>query len=275
MKQRLSNKILLYIILVLMVMVIIFPVYFMILASFQPTTQAMSYPPNFFFKTFSVEKVLHIMRNTAIFRWIGNSFLVSVGVVLVNLLVSVPAAYSIARYKIPFNRYLLIVILVTQMIPSAIMVVPLFEIFASGGMIDNLFSLILSNTILTLPLGTWILIGFFENIPKSIEEAAQMDGVSRIGLFFRINIPLITPALITVAIIIFFDTWNEYMYAYSFITSQSKWLGTVGVASLIGQFRTDWQGLMITSMLFSILPMGIYIFLRKYIVRGVAEGFTK
>jgi multiple sugar transport system permease protein len=215
------------------------------------------------------------MQNTDIFRWIGNSFIVSVGVVAVNLLVSVPAAYSIARYKIKFNRYLLIVILVTQMIPSAIMVVPLFEIFASGGMIDNLFSLILSNTILTLPLGTWILIGFFENIPKSIEEAAQMDGVSRIGLFFRINIPLITPALITVAIIIFFDTWNEYMYAYSFITSQAKWVGTVGVASLIGQFRTDWQGLMITSMLFSVFPMVIYIFLRNYIVRGVAEGFTK
>lgn len=275
MKQRVSNRVLLYAILIGMVAIIIFPVYFMILASFQPTTQAMAYPPNFFFKTFSTEKIVDIMQNTDIFRWIGNSFIVSVGVVAVNLLVSVPAAYSIARYKIKFNRYLLIVILVTQMIPSAIMVVPLFEIFASGGMIDNLFSLILSNTILTLPLGTWILIGFFENIPKSIEEAAQMDGVSRIGLFFRINIPLITPALITVAIIIFFDTWNEYMYAYSFITSQAKWVGTVGVASLIGQFRTDWQGLMITSMLFSVFPMVIYIFLRNYIVRGVAEGFTK
>ncbi len=275
MKLQLHNRVLLYIVLSIMVIVIIFPIYFMILASFQPTTQAMAYPPNFFFKTFSMEKIKYIVQRTNILLWILNSLIVSVGVVVVNLVVSVPAAYSIARFKIPFNRYLLIIILVTQMIPSAIMVVPLFEIFASSGMIDNLFSLILSNTILTLPLGTWILIGFFENIPKSIEEAAQMDGVSKIGLFFRINIPLIIPALITVAIIIFFDTWNEYMYAYSFITSQAKWVGTVGVASLIGQFRTDWQGLMITSMLFSVLPMIIYIFLRNYIVRGVAEGFTK
>lgn len=275
MKLQLHNRVFLYVVLSIMVIVISFPIYFMILASFQPTTQAMAYPPNFFFKTFSMEKIKYILQQTNILLWIVNSLIVSVGVVVVNLVVSVPAAYSIARFKIPFNRYLLIVILVTQMIPSAIMVVPLFEIFASIRMIDNLFSLILSNTILTLPLGTWILIGFFENIPKSIEEAAQMDGVSRIGLFFRINIPLIIPALITVAIIIFFDTWNEYMYAYSFITSQSKWVGTVGVASLIGQFRTDWQGLMITSMLFSVLPMVIYIFLRNYIVRGVAEGFTK
>ncbi|MCF7944648.1 MAG: carbohydrate ABC transporter permease [Spirochaetia bacterium] len=275
MKQNLRNKIFLYFILAVMAAVIIFPVYFMILASFQPTTQAMTYPPNFFFKSFSFEKIITIMRETDIFRWIGNSFIVSLGVVVVNLVVSVPAAYSIARYKIPFNRYLLIVILVTQMIPSAIMVVPLFEIFASAGMIDRLFSLILSNTILTLPLGTWILIGFFENIPQSIEEAALMDGVSKFGLFFKINVPLIYPALVTVAIIIFFDTWNEYMYAYSFITSQENWVGTVGVASLIGQFRTDWQGLMITSLLFSIFPMTIYIFLRNYIVRGVSEGFAK
>ena len=275
MKLGIRDKIVLYLVIIIMAIGILFPIYWMLLTSFQPTSQAMSYPPSFIFKTFSLEKFKEVITKTDIFKWIINSIIVSLGVVIINLLVAIPAAYSISRYKIKFNKLLLIVVLVTQMIPPAIMVVPLFEIFASIGVINRLLSLILADTILTLPLGTWILIGFFENIPREIEEAAFMDGVSKIGLFFRISLPLTYPALITVAIITFFDAWNEYMYAYSFIISQSKWVGTVGIASFMGQFLTDWQGLMVASMIFSLFPMGIYIFLRSFIVRGVSEGFSK
>ncbi|NLZ52082.1 MAG: carbohydrate ABC transporter permease, partial [Thermoanaerobacteraceae bacterium] len=156
-----------------------------------------------------------------------------------------------------------------------IMVVPLFEIFASLGLNNKFLSLILADTILTLPLGTWVLVGFFENIPEEIEEAAIIDGASKMTVFYRISMPLTYPAIVTAAILTFFDAWNEYMYAYTFITDQAKWVGSVGVASFIGQFLTDWQAVMASSLIFSILPMVVYISLRKYIVRGVAEGFAK
>ncbi|MBA7530085.1 Diacetylchitobiose uptake system permease protein DasC [subsurface metagenome] len=265
----------LYAMIFLMIIVIAFPLYWMVLTSFQPTTQATSYPPFLFFKSFSLEKIKWIITNTKIIKWIMNSLLVSLGVVFMNLLVSVPAAYSIAKFRIKFNNILLLVVLVTQMIPQAIMVVPLFEIFKSINLINNLFSVILANIILTLPLGTWILIGFFENIPSEIEEAAVIDGASRTMLFFKISLPLTYPAMITVAIITFFDAWNEYMYGYTFIYNQDKWVGTVGIASFIGQFLTDWQAIMTSSLLFSFIPMTVYIFFRKYIVRGVSEGFAK
>jgi len=264
-----------YAMIFLMIIVIAFPLYWMVLTSFQSTTQATSYPPSLFFKSFSLEKMKWVITETKIIIWIMNSLLVSLGVVFMNLLVSVPAAYSIAKFRIKFNNILLLIVLVTQMIPQAIMVVPLFEIFKSLRLINNLFSVILANIILTLPLGTWILIGFFENIPTEIEEAAVIDGASRTMLFFKISLPLTYPAMITVAIITFFDAWNEYMYSYTYIHNQDKWVGTVGVASFIGQYLTDWQAIMVSSLLFSFAPMMIYIFFRKYIVRGVSEGFSK
>lgn len=269
------NKLGVYCILIAMVIIIAFPIYWMLLTTFQPTSQAMMYPPVLFFQSFSTDKLSKVIAHTNVLKWTLNSFIVAIGVVVLNLLISVPAAYSLARYKINFNRILLFAVLITQMIPPAIMVVPLFEIFASVGLNNRLLSLILADSILTLPIGAWILIGFFENIPKEIEEAAIMDGASKLMLFYRISLPLTYPAMVTVAILTFFDAWNEYMYAYTFITDQSKWVGTVGVASFMGQFMTDWQAVMASSFIFSILPMVIYIFLRKYIVRGVSEGFAK
>ncbi len=273
--MRNNDKILVTVLLIVMTTTIVFPIYWMLLTAFQPTSQAMAYPPRLFFTSFNFEKILEILRSTDILNWTKNSLFVSLGVVVVNLLISVPAAYSIARYRIRANAVLLFAVLITQMIPPSIMVVPLFELFVRFGLNNTFLSLILSNAILTLPLGTWILIGFFENIPSEIEEAALMDGASRMMLFYRISLPLTYPAMVTVAILTFFDAWNEYMYAYTFISEQAKWVGTVGIASFMGQFMTDWQTVMGSSLLFSLLPMTLYIFLRKYIVRGVTEGFAK
>lgn len=269
------EKMAIAVVLIIMTTTILFPLYWMFLTAFQPTSQAMAFPPHLFFQSFSFDKIFEVIRNTNVLIWIKNSVFVSLGVVVVNLLISVPAAYSIARYKIRANMALLFAVLITQMIPPSIMVVPLFELFIKFGVNDTFLSLILSNTILTLPLGTWILVGFFENIPTEIEEAALMDGASRMMLFYRISLPLTYPALITVAILTFFDAWNEYMYAYTFISNQAKWVGTVGIASFMGQFMTDWQTVMVSSLLFSALPMTLYILLRKFIIRGVTEGFAK
>ena len=270
-----QEKIIAILLLLAMTTVILFPIYWMLLTAFQPTSQATAFPPRLFFTSFSLDKLFSVLRTTNVLRWTLNSIWVSLGVVVVNLFISVPAAYSIARYKIRANTALLFAVLITQMIPPSIMVVPLFEIFVNLGLSNTFLSLILSNVILTLPLGTWILVGFFENIPTEIEEAALMDGASRMMLFYRISLPLTYPAMITVAILTFFDAWNEYMYAYTFISEQSKWVGTVGIASFMGQFMTDWQTVMVSSLLFSALPMTLYILLRKYIVRGVTEGFAK
>jgi multiple sugar transport system permease protein len=270
-----SEKAIIFIILLLMATIVLFPIYWMILATFQPTSQALAYPPNLFFQSFSLERIFSVLHTTLISRWIINSFLVCMGVVFVNLLISVPAAYSIARYKIRANSALLFAVLITQMMPSSIIVVPLFELFVKFGLYNSYLSLILSNAILSLPLGSWILVGFFENISPEIEEAALIDGASRMALFYRISLPLTYPAIITVSIVTFFDAWNEYMFARTFIVDKVKWVGTTGLASFMGEFMTDWQAVMVSSLLFSFIPMMLYILLRKHIIRGVTEGFSK
>lgn len=269
------EKITIISILLLMAIIILFPVYWMILATFQPTSEALAYPPSLFFQSFSIEGIFNVLQTTLISRWIMNSLIVSLGVVLVSLLISVPAAYSIARYKIRVNSALLFAVLITQMMPSSIIIVPLFELFVKFGLYNSYLSVILSNAILSLPLGTWILVGFFENIAPEIEDAALIDGASRMALFYRISLPLTYPAIITVSIITFFDAWNEYMFARTFIVDKVKWVGTTGLSSFMGEYITDWQAVMVSSLLFSFIPMMLYIFLRKYIIRGVTEGFAK
>lgn len=269
------NKLFLYLILGLMMVAIIFPIYWMILTAFQPVSDAINYPPLMFFKSFSLEGMKRVIFSTDIFLWIKNSLVVSLCVALLSIFLSVPAAYSIARFRIRLNGFILFAVLVTQMIPPSILVVPLYQIFAATGYIDSLWALILADSILTLPLATWIMVGFFENIPREIEESAVIDGASGMMVFYRINLPLTYPALITISILNFFEVWNEYMYGYTFISDQHKWVGTVGLASYKAQYLTDWQAILDSSVVFCILPMLIYIFLRKYIVRGVAEGFTK
>src|SRR6056297_909906 len=151
-KKRFNfSKLGIYAILIIMAVVIVFPIYWMLLTTFQPTSQATAYPPALFFQSFSFDKLQEVLVQTNVLKWIVNSFIVAFGVVVVNLLVSVPAAYSMARYKIRFNKILLFAVLITQMIPPAIMVVPLFEIFASVGLNNKLLSLILADSILTLP----------------------------------------------------------------------------------------------------------------------------
>jgi multiple sugar transport system permease protein len=274
-KGRPIERTCLYVILILMAFCIVFPVYWMLVTAFQPVGQATAYPPQFFPRMFSVEGMKRVFQTLPIGLWIRNSLVVSSATSLLSLVIAVPAAYSIARYKNRFNGFILFSVLVTQMIPPAILVVPLYEMFARFGLIDNLIALVLANCILILPLATWIMVGFFEKIPHELEESAVIDGASRMILFTHINLPLTYPALVTILILNFFDIWNEYMYAYTFIIDQNKWMGTVGLASLQGQFITDWQAIMNASVLYCIPPLLIYLLLRKYIVRGIAEGFGK
>jgi len=253
----------------------VFPVYWLVNTSVQPPGCVYRVPPALFPAAVSLHAYAAAIQRGTIFTWIKNSIIVSVGTVLLNLFLAIPAAYSIARFKNRFNGIVMFMILATQMISPAVLVVPLFEIFRRLGLINTLVGLVLADALLTLPIAAFVLIGFFEGLPREIEEAATIDGCSKFAIFFRIALPLVRPALFTVGILIFFDAWNEYMFAYTLVTRQELWVGTVGLASFIGQFYIDWQGMLAHAVLFGILPMMVYLFCRRYIVRGIAEGFGK
>jgi ABC-type glycerol-3-phosphate transport system permease component len=273
-RRRLSKLNLIFIS-IFVSLLIAFPVYWMLVTSILPLGDIFADPPRIVPTSFDFSAYTEAFERGTTFGWIWHSFIVSAGVVVLNLLLSVPAAYSMARFKITFNGVLILAVLSTQLIPAVIFVVPLFEIFRVAGLIDTFLALILADSIITLPISTWILMGFFEGVPKEIEEVALVDGCTRYGVFFRIALPIVRPAMVTVAILIFYEAWNEYLFARTLITKQSLWVGTVGLGSFLGQFQLDWRGIMANAIYFAILPLAMYIGFRGLIVRGIAEGFSK
>jgi len=273
--KRIAFKVMLILVAIVVACSIAFPVYWMFVTSVLPLGDLFNQPPALFPTTFDWSAYGQAFADGTTLTWILHSFLVASGVVVFNLVLSVPAAYSMARFKISTNSVLILMVLSTQLIPAALFVVPLFEIFRLVNLINSYFALILADSIITLPISTWILMGFFEGVPKEIEEVALVDGCTRYGVFFRIALPTVRPAMVTVAILVFYEAWNEYLFALTLITKQELWLGTVGLGSFLGQFQTDWRGIMANSILFAALPIVLYLFFRRFIVRGIAEGFSK
>lgn len=273
--KQVTSKVLFSVVTVFIVGMVIFPVYWMFVTSVLPPKEIFARPPRLIPMSFDWSAYSLALHRGDIIRWVRHSFIVAAGVVLFNLFLAVPAAYSMARFKTRVNGALTFLVLATQLIPDALLLVPLFEIFRTVHLINNYVSLVLADSVITLPMSTWILMGFFEGVPREIEEAAVVDGCNRYDVFFKVALPLVRPGLVTVAILTFYDAWNEYLFAVTFITKQELWLGTVGLGAFMGQFYVDWRPMMAHSLLFAILPIIIYLIFRRFIVRGIAEGFAK
>jgi len=250
-------------------------VYWLLLGSFQQEIAFFTYPPPFLAKFFTSAPYLKSFADGRIVLWIRNTSIVTVAVVVFTVVVGSLAAYGFARFRFAWKNLFLLLILTTQMIPEVLAVTPLYITFRQWGLINTFPGLIIADLGLALPLSIWIFMGFFTTIPRAIEEAAMIDGCSRLGVLFRIVLPLSTPALITIAALTFFATWNEYVFALTFIDDPNKWLGTVGIASFIGEHTTSLNTMMSSSVLFLVTPVFIYAFLQKYIVSGITRGGVK
>jgi len=264
---------LLYVVIVLVSLAIVFPIYWMGNTSLQPEASLYSFPPPLSPMNWEFSVFRDVVEDGRIFTWIFNTLMVTLGTVILNLCCATPAAYAIARVRFHGRLLILFLVLFTQMIPPPLIIVPLYYIFQEVNLIGTLLCLILADTILTMPLSTWILTGFFEKLPQEVSEAARVDGCTNYGIFFRIALPLTMPALVTVAILTFFDVWNEFIFAVTFIVSEENWLGTIGLSSFVGQFSLSWRAMMAHSLIFAVLPILIYLLFRNFIVRGIAEGF--
>lgn len=274
-KRIIVKKIVSYALTIFVVGIIIFPVYWMVKGSLQPSNEFCTYSPNIGLKSLDFSGYIVNFQEKSVFKWMANSALVVMSAIILNVICSVLAAYSLAKFHFKLKNLILLLILSTQMIPGPLLVTPLYRIFKFVHIIDTFWCLILADVALTLPLSVWILQGFFKLLPKELEDASLVDGCTRFGFFYRIAVPLSTPYIVTISILTFFDTWNEYLFAYTFISDQRKWLASPGVASFIGEFLVRWQSMFAASALFTIPAVTIYLLLSKYIVKGVMMGAVK
>jgi len=208
-------------------------------------------------------------------RYLRNSVWVSTATTVLGLLVAVPAAYAFSRFTFPGKDTLFFSVLVRNMFPVVVFLIPLFILMKNLGLIDSQWSLILTYLTFGLPLSIWLLKGFYDNIPVQLEQAARIDGATRFQAFFLIVMPLSSPGIIATAIYAFIQGWNEYVYARTFINSEEKMTMPIGLERFFTENSSNWPGLMAASFIMSVPVVLLFLLLQKYFVQALTEGAVK
>lgn len=260
---------------VLVVVASLFPYVVMAATSLKPAAELFSTPIRVLPRDIAWSNYIEAWQAAPIARFMTNSLLVTVSSTLLVLIVAVPAAYYVARHRFIGRRAFLLLVLCTQMIAPTAVVIGLYRQFLTVGLINSYIALILADAAFNLAFAVWILNGFFASIPKEIEEAAKIDGCSKLASLRRVTLPLAAPGLVTAAIFTFVAVWNEYILALTLISSTDKLPLSVGITSFIGQYEVEYQYLFATSIM-AILPVVImFAAVEKRLVGGLTAGGVK
>ncbi|QWT24167.1 carbohydrate ABC transporter permease [Subtercola sp. PAMC28395] len=251
------------------------PYLVMLLTSFKPSSELVSVPGTLFPKNWDFSNYINMWTAAPVAQYLANSLLVAgVSTVLV-LLIAVPAAYATARFTFPGRRSYLFFILIAQILAPIALIVGLYREFATLGLLDSLPALIIINTAFNLSFAIWLLRGFISTVPATLEEAAWMDGSSRIRALWTIVLPVIRPGLVTAGIYAFIAGWNEFIVALTLISSEDKKTLQVGITQFIGRDNIQWQYLFGTSLVAIIPVVVLFLFVEKHLVGGLTEGSVK
>ncbi|MPZ52287.1 MAG: ABC transporter permease subunit [Acidimicrobiia bacterium] len=252
----------------------VFPLYWMFMTSVKPRAEILTSTPDFWPSVWEWGRYLDVIER-GFGRALGNSLLVSVVVTVLGVGVSAFAGYAFARMNVPLKKYLLLVVLATQMFPVVVMIIPLFIIMRNLGLLDQLLGLIISYMSFTTPLAIWILRGFFRGIPDDVEEAALVDGATRFQAITRVVMPIAAPGLSAAAIFVFIAAWNEFLFALTFVKAEPMQTLPVALQSFIGRGATDHGAIMAFSVLFTLPVVIFFLLVHRRITQGTLAGALK
>ena len=207
--------------------------------------------------------------------WMRNSLIVSLGTTLMGLALAVPAAYAFSRFRFSGREGSMFAFLLVQMFPGIIILVPYFMVMKSLGLLNTSIGLILAYSVTALPLCVWMLKGFFDTVPRELEEAALLDGCNQFQVFWKVILPLSLPAVAVTALFSFLAAWNEYLLALTFNTSNDMYTLPVGLASLISSTGQAWGDFAAASLLVSIPVVILFIVFQKFLIQGLSAGSVK
>jgi len=277
-RRRLRNDIIFWFVLSLFIIFAIFPVYWMFITTFKQVNDLYNLQNNplFFNMAPTLDQVKYLFEQTDFVTWVANTAEVGLAVVTITVLICVPAAYALARHNFPGSGSLGIGIFLTYLVPPTLLFLPLSQLVAGLGLNDTKWSLALVYPTFTIPFCTWLLMGFFKNVPREITEAARVDGCSRLGAMFRIVLPVSIPGILTIVIFAFTLVMQEYVYALTFVSSSDEKMVTLGVVTNL--IRGDvffWGSLMAGALIVSIPVAVAYNFFMDTFVRGITGGALK
>jgi multiple sugar transport system permease protein len=270
------HKPLLYAGVVLVCAVLVFPIYWLVVTALSAPDQLRQLPPAFWPSPPHWEVFGQVIAGRPIGQWLGNSALVAIGSVLLSMSVSVLAGYGLSRFRVKGGPSLGLFILTAKMLPATLLVIPLFGIFRQLDLIGSLWSVILAHSTLIIPFSTWMLKGYFDTIPRELEQAALVDGCSPLGAMVRVVLPVATPGLAATALYGFVLSWSDYAYARTFLTNaQDHWTANLGITTMKGEYVSNWAEISAAAILISLPIILIYLFLERYLVGGLTAGAEK
>jgi ABC-type sugar transport system, permease component len=261
--------------LVIVLGISIFPFVFALSTSLRPRSELFRFPPTWLPETWAWKNFVDVWTAVPLLRYIGNSVVISGLATLFNMACAIPAGYALARLRFPGKRLFRQALLVTQMFSPVVLVIGLFRLMSRVHLVDTSASLIITYAALSLAFSVWFLAGYFESIPMEIEEAAMMDGCTRVGALVRVVLPMSKPALVAALVFAFIWGWNEFMIALTFISTPDKRTLPLGIYAFLGQYSVDWNYLMAAALIAGGPVLILFLLIEKHLVKGLTAGAVK
>ena len=252
-----------------------FPFYWIITTSLKTTEQISQRESIFWPQPATLDQYRSLLQDTPFVTWLLNSAFVAASATLVSVALASLAAYALSRLRFRGAGLLTTLLLITYLLPGTLLFIPLYQTLTSLGVINTHAALILTYPTFLLPFATWVLMGYFRSIPVELEEAARIDGASRLYIFWRITLPLAAPAILSVTLFAFTNAWNEFLFAFVFITSESLRTLPIGLQSLVVGDILPWGKLMAASLLTTIPVAVLYIYAQRFLAEGLTVGAVK
>lgn len=269
------TKVLAWLVLGIYLLFVFTPFFFTLITSLKPVVALTRSPVDYLPDAPTLQAYAEVLFNRDYGRYLLNTLVVSLAVVTLCALFGIPAAYAMARYSFPFKTPLMYATISIRLLPPIALIVPFFLFIRALGAIDTLAALILVNFMLNLPFFIWIAWGFFKDLPWSLEEAALIDGATRLDALWRITMPIAAPGLGAAAIVAFLFTWNEYLFALTFSQSAASKTIAVGISDFVGDVFVRWN-LISAAGILTTIPALIFVFaFQRYIVQGITAGGVK
>jgi multiple sugar transport system permease protein len=256
---------------------VLFPIYWMVVTSLLPSSIVLSRHPPLVppLEHVSFSAFVEVFRRRPVLTWILNSVLVVAGSTAASLVIASLAGYSLSRFHTPAQKFAGGALLLTKMLPGSLIVIPFFIMFTTAHLIDTRAALVVANISVGVPFATWMMKGFFDTLPRDLEQAAAIDGCTPLQALWYVILPLARPGLAACGIYLAIVAWSEFVFARTLVTKSDLWTVTVGLQSFVGEYLVDWPALMAAGVV-SLAPMLVlFLLLEPFLVSGLTSGAVK
>lgn len=269
------NKIISYLVLTLLGLIVLFPIFWMVSISFRNNNQVFSIPVKIIPDPITIESYKTVLTNNRYLQYFANSYIISLTVTFLSLIIGIFAAYGFSRYDFRGSKIMNLFIVATQTIPPVTLLIPYFILITQIRLYNTYAGLILTYASFCLPYAILMMTGYFNSISKELDEAVLIDGGSRVRALWSVIVPSAIPGIISTLIYTFILAWNEFMFALTLIKDDAMRTVPVGIALLKGEFSTEWNTIMAFSLLGSLPVLLLYFLAQRYFISGLTAGAVK